>query len=77
MIGHRQLHLGFDHQPLLGILGPKKDITDQNNHRLTEFARKINNFQPFIMQHILGLKNKSADTGSRAPVHDSEVELNV
>ena len=38
------------------------------NHRLIEFGRKLNMFQPFTLTHIAGVKNVTADVVSRHPV---------
>ena len=63
LIGHPDLHVAVDHQPLLGIVGGGKDMSDVNNHRLIEFSRKIAMFQPFTVIHIPGTKNLAADAG--------------
>ena len=63
LIGHPDLHVAVDHQPLLGIVGGGKDMSDVNNHRLIEFSRKIAMFQPFTVMHIPGTKNLAADAG--------------
>ena len=71
VIGHPDLHLTVDHQPLLGIVNGKKDLSEMVNHRLIEYSRKLGMFMPFTLTHIAGTKNLAADAGSRAPVGDA------
>ena len=44
LIGHPDLNLAVDHQPLMGVLSDGKDFSEMINHRLMEFGRKINCF---------------------------------
>ena len=55
IVGHPDLHLAVDHQPLMGVLSGNKDLSELLNHRLVEFARKIGYFQPYKLSHIPGL----------------------
>ena len=75
IIGHPDLILAVDHQPLLGTLSETKDLSELLNHRLIEFSRKIGCFQPYKLVHIPGIKNFSADAGSRFPVGESENQM--
>ena len=72
VIGHPDLILAVDHQPLLGTLNQNKDLTDLINHRIIEFSRKIGCFQPYQLVHIPGIRNHSADAGSRFPVGEAD-----
>ena len=65
VLGARDLWVATDHKPLLGVLNDKA-LEGIENPRLLRLKEKTLVFN-FRTVHVEGLKNKSADAGSRYP----------
>lgn len=72
-IAGRKVTFITDHQPLLGILGPKKPTAQVLSPRMTRWCMKLSSYD-YDLVYRQGKNHQNADALSRLPLPDSEDE---